>query len=475
MSSAGLLVALRWSVIACLAHLCLLTASYLALLAFGVVEEALRRREEGAEDFDALASSRFTIPVSVICPAYNEEKVILEVVRSVLAFDYPEFELIVVNDGSSDGTVELLRRELGLSRVEVFPRRVLEATPPRALYRGPSQPRLTVVDKENGGKADALNCGVNLARYRYLCFIDGDTVYEKDALLRSMRSVLQDPAHVLGATSHVGVEPPPAPPGAPGRAWPSASGLLVRFQDIEYLRSFLNSRLGWSRLNFMLCAPGAFSLWRRDTVVELGGFSRAFTCEDIEFTFRVHERELREGRDYRILSLPHTVCRTEVPARAAQLLSQRERWQRVTLETLWHYRRMFLNPRYGAAGLLGFPFYLLAEAIAPFFGLLAAATLVGALAVGAFSLPEWLLVLGIVSFGTSLFTTAALLLGDLAGPKYAFGDLVRMALLGPFEVVLYRPLVSLAGLVGTWGFLRGDKSWRKLARNVRPAGPAPPG
>ncbi len=472
MTSPWALVALQVSVLACLVYLGVLTAAFLGLLGLSLLEQRSRRREDEAEDFEALAASRFTIPVSVICPAYNEEPVIEHVIRSVLAFDYPEFEVIVVNDGSRDGTIDVLQRAFALSRLEVFYRRVLDSVVPRATYRSRTEPRLTVIDKANGGKADALNCGINFARYRYVCCIDGDTVYEKDALLRAMRHVLHDPAHVLGATSHVAISATPENVDPDADGLPLEPDLFNNFQHIDYLRSFMNARLGWTRLNFMLCAVGPFSIWRRDTLVELGGFSGAFTCEDIEITFRVHERERREKREYQILSLPYTVGHTEGPDRIRHLVSQRARWQRVIMETVWHYRRMFLNPRYGAVGMLGVPFYLLAEVVAPFFELLAILTTVAALVLGVFSLWEMLLFLGSISFGTAAFSSAALFLSDVGGPEYRFRDLVRLALLGPLEIVLYRPWLTLARLVGTWGFFRGDKSWNKFERNARPAAKA---
>jgi len=330
-------VLLQGIVLVCAAYLGTVYVLFLGLIAVGAVESAVRARERRAERYDVLATSRFTIPVSVIVPAYNEEVVILPVVRSLLALEYPEFEVIVVNDGSRDRTLELLEREFRLIPREVFFRRVLACEPVRAIYRSAVDPRLTVVDKGNGGKADALNCGINLARYRYLCCVDGDTVYVRDALLKGMRLAVRDPATVLGVTSHVAISrrPEAAAAAEPGPARPDRS-LLTSFQHLDYLRAFFNNRLAWSRWGFMLCAVGAFAIWRRDVVRDLGGFSRAFTCEDIELTFRVHERHLRERRPCQVLCLPDTVGTTEGPDRVSRLVSQRARWQRVITETVWH-------------------------------------------------------------------------------------------------------------------------------------------
>jgi cellulose synthase/poly-beta-1,6-N-acetylglucosamine synthase-like glycosyltransferase len=242
---------------------------------------------------------------------------------------------------------------------------------------------------------------------------------------------------------------------------------MSNFQHLDYLRAFLNNRLAWSRLDFMLCAVGAFAIWRRDTIMELGGFAREFTCEDIELTFRVHEHFLRQGKKVKILSLPHTVGHTEGPDRLKLLISQRARWQRVILETVWHYRRMMLNPRYGTVGLIGMPYYVVSEVLAPFFETLAVLTLPLAWALGVLGLGPLLCFLGFMSFANGLFTTAALMLEDRATREYRLRDVVRLALLGPAELILYRPWISLARLQGTWGFLRGDKKWHKFERNRR--------
>ena len=246
------------------------------------------------------------------------------------------------------------------------------------VYRSRTHEHVKVIRKENQGtKADACNCGLNYARYRYLLLLDGDTLYEPDALLNCMRLAAGDPQRVIGITGHISVASrPETTVGArvEDRELIDRT-LLSNFQHLEYLRSFLNTRLGWSRLGFMMCVSGAFGLWRRDVVEEVGGWSTEFSCEDIELTFRVHEHMRRTGTPYRILSIPEMVARTEAPGRIGALVSQRARWQRVTLETFWSYRRMIFNPRYGFVGLVGIPLMLLSEAIGLLFELLGIATL----------------------------------------------------------------------------------------------------
>jgi biofilm PGA synthesis N-glycosyltransferase PgaC len=459
---------LFWLVVTCFAYLLLTNFSYLTLALVGIFENAIRRREKDAEDYETLAASRFTIPVSVVLAAYNEEAAISSTVRSLLDLDYPEFEVIVVNDGSTDGTLDLLQEEFELDPYEVFARRFVATEQVRAVYRSGLYANLLVIDKENGGKADALNAGLNLARYRYVCGVDADTVFAPDALLKGMRLVMTDPSHVIGVTSHltIALDPEEAMAQPPGRR-PVASKTLVAYQHLDYLRAFFNNRLAWSRLDFMLCAVGAFQIWRRDVLEEVGGYARGFTCEDIELTFRVHERYLRRGRRYKILCLPDNVGTTEGPDTVRKLIAQRERWQRVINETVWHYRRMLFNPRYKRVGMLGAPFYLLTEVLAPLFELLALTTLPLALALGILDWWTFALGLAVIAFFNGALTALAILADDLQSRIYRPADLARLLVLAPLDLVLYRPILIWARLKGTWRFLRGDKGWYKFARNER--------
>jgi cellulose synthase/poly-beta-1,6-N-acetylglucosamine synthase-like glycosyltransferase len=462
---------LRWVVVACFGYLVLVNLAYLALALAGLRENRDRRRESGAEDYDTLARSRFTIPVSVVLAAFNEESAICATVRSLLRLDYPELEVIVVDDGSTDETLARLVREFELAPYEVFPRRIVETAAVRAVYRSAVYPNLRVVEKENGGKADALNAGLNYARYRYVCGVDADTVFAPDALLKGMRLAMTDPGRVIGVTSHltIALDPERTMAEPPGRRRVDRRP-FVAYQHLDYLRAFFNNRLAWSRYGFMLCAVGAFQLWRRDVLEEVGGYARGFTCEDIELTFRVHEHYRREGRDYAILCLPDNVGTTEGPDTVRKLVSQRERWQRVIDESVWHYRRMLGNPRYGSVGVVGTPFYLLSEVLAPVFEVLALVSLPLALAVGAFDWVVFALVLVMVAFANGALTGLAILSDDLHSRLYRLRDVARLLLLAPLDLFLYRPILMWSRLKGTWRFLRRDKGWYKFERNVRGAG-----
>jgi poly-beta-1,6-N-acetyl-D-glucosamine synthase len=459
---------LRWCAIACFLYFLAVFACYGVLLFFAGVDSAIRNRQRRSEDFEALEVSRFTIPVSIMSSVYNEELVAVASTRSLLEQDYPEFELILVDDGSTDSTFERLEQAFALEQVEIFFRRVFRTEPLVGVYRSRTEPRLTVVRKRNGGKADGLNCGFNFARYRYVLCVDGDTMYRRDALLLGMRVAMRDPARVVGVTSMVALSfrPERMHIQPPGRRSLESSPLSV-FQHLDYLRSFLGMRLGWSHLRFMLCSVGAFSIWRRDVLEEVGGFSRAFTCEDIELTFRVHEHFLRQGRAYEILCMPETVGTTEAPSSLLSLIRQRARWQRVIMETLVAYRHMLGRRSYGSVGTLGLPFYVLTELLAPLFEALSVLTLVLAVWVGAMNWALFAIVLGLLAFSAATLTSAAVLFDDRTARDYRLASVLRMVLAGPFDFFVYRPVIIAARLYGTWGFLRGRRDWDKFDRNPR--------
>jgi biofilm PGA synthesis N-glycosyltransferase PgaC len=280
---------------------------------------------------------------------------------------------------------------------------------------------------------------------------------------------MPDPATVIGVTSHLTIALDPsatmaAPPGQ--RRVPARH--FVAYQHLDYLRAFFNNRLAWSRLKFMLCAVGAFQIWRRDVLEEVGGYARGFTCEDIELTFRVHERYLREGTPYKILCLPDNVGTTEGPDTVRKLVSQRERWQRVIAESVWAYRRMLFNPRYKTVGLLGMPFYLFSEVLAPVFELAAFVSLVAAIALGIFDWQPFLLTIGVIAFANGALTAIAIFADDVQSRLYRVQDVARLLLLAPLDLFLYRPILVWSRLKGTWRFLRRDKGWYKFERNARP-------
>lgn len=464
-------------VLACFAYLGVIFLVDVVLLAVSALENAQRIRQRRGESLDAFFASEYVMPVSVVVPVYNEEDVIVPVVHSLLRLEYAQHEIIVVNDGSSDGTLALLHQEFALERRATFARQTYSRGTDPVTYRSRTDSRLVVVDGRvnRGSKALALNLGLDFCRYPYVCCVDGDTIYDRRALVTAMTPVHRDPERVVGVTSRIGVSTlPELHVGADDRAGDVADmSFLGAFQHLEYLRSFLNDRLAWSRLGFMLCTSGAFMLYRRDLVDEVGGFSPEFSCEDIEITFRIHEYLLRTGRDYRIVALPDKVATTEGPASSRALVSQRARWQRVTLETVWHYRRMIGNPRYKSVGLIGTPFLFLSEALAPVFEVIGTLTVVLAASLGVFDWQQCAVFLGVITFANALLATAGIWLESASNRDYPVRAIARLVALGPLELFAYRPILAWARMRGTIGFLRRERAWGKFDRNDRDPTGAP--
>ena len=468
----GMVSILETSVTVTFVYAAVLATYALVMGCLAIVEAAQRRREDQAEDYESVLESPFSIPVSIIAPSFNEEVMAVPVLRSLLAQAYPTTEVIAVDDGSTDGTLAAMIEAFDLEPRRVFYRTTLGTKPVRMVYKSRTEPRLTVVSKDNGGKADALNCGINFARYRFLCCVDGDTMFAPDAVLKAMAVISRDPARIVGAASLFGISLTPETIGEPSYAGPTMNGhLLGDFQHLDMMRAFVDYRAAWSRLECMMCVSGGYGIWRRDVVVEVGGFSPNFTCEDIEMTFRVHEHMLRQKRPYRIVSLPSLIAQTEGPSKIKSLISQRARWQRVTLETIWEYRRMFLRPKYRKVGMLGVPYYAIFECLAPLFQIVSIVTLALAGIYGIIGWQPYLAFLGMMAFGTAIPTTLSVWLHDKGYRDYRVRDLVHMLLLGPVDLFLYRPILMWAGMVGTIEFLRGDKAWNKFERNVRRPAP----
>ena len=455
-------------VFACLTYLGLLYLAYTAQIVVAAVESRRLRTQRDVDRASAVPGSRFCPPVSVIVPAFNEAGGLADAVRSLLELEYPSFEVVVVDDGSTDGTCQRITEAFELVPADALSRNVVSSKPVHGVYRSPLDPRLLVISKENGGKADALNAGLNYCRYGFVCGVDADMVFSRDALTIAVRPFMADPAKVVGLTSALETAADPYVALEKGVRYrlPETSPLIL-FQTLDYLRAFYNNRLAWARLGYMLCAAGAFQVWRRDLLEELGGWSPDFTCEDIELTFRVHKTLRELGRPYRVVCLPDPVGVTEGPNTLRKLVAQRERWQRVILETWWANREMLFDRRYGAVGLFGMPFYLLSEVIAPVFELLALGTLVAGAALGLMDWWLFALVVLLVSLLNGALSVAALLMHEHQTRAYGWRGLLALMAAMPIELVAYRPFMSWARVKGTWRFLRGDKGWHKFERNVR--------
>lgn len=441
-----------------------LNAIYLFLLGVAAKSAATRRQQARYTDFELLAGSFLTIPLSVVIPAYNEEVGILDCVRSAVKMTFPEIEVIVVNDGSTDATLRTMLEAFSMRPIDRFYNPRLATQPVKRVYRSDTHPHVWMIDKENGGKADAMNAGCNMAKYRFVCVTDGDSIFAKDGLLRLIRQVNVDPAKVVAIGGQVRVGNGITVKEGEVTKVGSPRGMIPTFQIPEYLASFLGNRTGWSHLNSVLVISGAFGMWRKDVVYELGGFSTETTHEDIEFTFRVHRHFLTKKKPYSIVFMPDPVVWTEVPASSKTLYGQRKRWQRVVDEVAWIYRDMMLRPRYGWLGMMGYPYLVIFEIFGPFMEVAAYAFTVYLLLLGTVSV-NILIAFMTFSFGLNTLTTVSgLLVEQTLFKTYPLRTLPRLFVYAILLSFGYRQFVSLARIAAMPEFLLGRKTWRRVPR-----------
>ncbi len=419
---------------------------------------------------DAPAPSGPEPPISLIIPAYNEERTIVSTVRSAMQLAYCEFEVLVVNDGSRDRTLQALIEEFGLvpfplaGRVEIPTERV------RGAWRSPRHPGLRVIDKDNGGKADALNAGVNAARYALICAVDADSILTRESLLRVVQPFVHQPETVACGAAVRLANGCSVDSGMLERvALPTKA--LPRFQLIEYLRAFLFGRMGWSLPNGLLIISGAFGIMRRSVVVECGGYLRHTIGEDMELVLRMHRLLKAQGRDYRIAFVPDPAVWTEAPEDLRTLRNQRARWQRGLSESLWNNRALLWSRRGGVAGWLAFPYFVLFEWLSPVVELAGYGVTVVLIALGLVNWPlaAWFLAASL-SFGLLLSAVALLLEEEGYRLHRNRGDLRRLLAAALLENFGYRQLNAcfrLQGMVqwatgrrASWGAMRRSGAWQ---------------
>ena len=339
-----------------------IVSTALLIIGWRAVDSYVRRRP--LRDYETIARSPLSLPVSILVPAYNEGPCISGAVRALLAQRYAAFEVVVIDDGSSDDTLEGLREGFGLGEVERVPRAGLETKDVLSVMRSSVDDRVVVISKENGGKADALNAGLNYARYPLVCAIDADTLLDPGALSRLVWEFQADPA-TIAVGGIVRILNGSRVRGGRLEEVRTPKSLIVNLQILEYLRAFLGGRIAWSRLGMLLIVSGAFGLFRRDALVEAGGYDASCVGEDAELVLRLHRTAREAGKPCRVTFFPDPICWTEAPTQLRTLVRQRDRWQRGLIQMLSRHRVMMGNPRYGGVGTVALPYFLLFEIIGP--------------------------------------------------------------------------------------------------------------
>lgn len=413
-------------------------------------------------------------PLSVLVPAFNEENTIVGSVLSFLSLEYPQHEVVVVNDGSTDATMERLIEAYDLVEVPPAYPNVVPTLPVKAFYRSRVHPKLVCVEKMNGGgKGDALNAALNAARYPYVLAVDADTFIERDALLRLARPfLLGQRVAAVGATVRISngsvIEHGRVVDAHVDSRW------LPGIQAVEYLRSFLFGRLGWNRLGGGLIISGAFGLFKQEHLHAIGGYNVETVTEDIDLVIRLHKYLRGIGSGDALTFVPDPVAWTEGPVTVKVLGAQRERWHRGLIATLVEHRDMMFNPRYGVIGLVVFPFYVFGELLAPVIECLGYVVFICGAMIGVVNYRFALVFLGVsVGYGF-LLSLWAVVLEEISFRRYSTTrDLLKLLWFSTIEQFGYRQLTVWFRLLAFPRYLRGDMRWGTMTREG-PRAPAPP-
>lgn len=406
--------------------------------------------------------SEHLAPISILVPAHNESSTILQSIHSLLHSDYPEFEIIVVNDGSSDDTLEKLVQHFRLSELPLTFSQQLPCAPIRRIYTDLNHHKITVIDKENGGKADSLNAAINLSRYPYVCCIDADCMLETQAL-KHIACHFARKKETIAVGGIVRIANGCTMRDGQILETNLPDSMLERIQILEYLRAFFTNRFSKTRSNNMLIISGAFGMFRKQAVLDAGGYHTGLG-EDMELIVRLHKYFRDHHIPYSITMATDAVCWTQAPSRYKDLRTQRIRWQRGLISTLWEYRSMLLNPAYGKIGLISFPQQVFVEMAGPLVEFLG--YILFFLLLFYFRLTVTALHIFIMAYLCGVIQTLfAVIVERFAFNQYrSIRNTCRLLLVCFIEPLYYRPLTVLWRLSAMLPIRKNKQGWGNIQR-----------
>jgi cellulose synthase/poly-beta-1,6-N-acetylglucosamine synthase-like glycosyltransferase len=438
---------------------------YSVVMLISVIQLRKEYKLDRDKSYNDYTEDIYTKPVSIIVPAFNEEAGIVHSIRSLLSINYPVFEIVVVNDGSSDSTLDRMIEHYDMKEIHKVIRRQVESRPIKKVYQSQVLPSLFMIDKDNGGKADALNAGLNFSHYPYVCSLDGDSVLEKDAFLKVMKPIIDSSEEVIASGGSIRIANGCEIRNGEVQKIGLSSNPLVIMQVIEYLRAFLMGRIGLSRHNLLLIISGAFGVFSKQWVVQAGGYRTDTVGEDMELVVRIHRLLKETGTKKRIVYVPDPVCWTEVPESMKYLRRQRRRWHRGLFESLWIHRKLMFNPKYRQIGFISFPYFWIVEFFGPIVELSGYLYIVFLLFAGGIYLEFAILIFLLSCLYGSLFSAFAILLEEWSLRKYPrISDLLKLFIYSLTETLWYRPLTVFWRCQGIWQMIRGERGWGEMKR-----------
>jgi biofilm PGA synthesis N-glycosyltransferase PgaC len=451
-----------------LAYAILIMSSYLILAYLSAKELRSYLKRNSFVDYQVLLSSEYAPALSLIAPAYNEGMTINENVRSLLSLNYNNYQVIVVNDGSKDNSMEILTNSYELIPADFDYHEKIKTKNIRGVYisKNAAFKKLVVIDKENGGKADALNVGLNVAQNPYVVCIDVDCILDKDALLKVAKPFLEGHGKRVIATGGV-VRIANQCVIRDGRLVEVniPDKLLPRIQVLEYLRAFLLGRMAWEHLDGLLLISGAFGAFDKEIATLSGGYDTKTVGEDMELVVRMRRYMLENDTPYTVSYIPDPLCWTEAPESVAIFKKQRSRWMRGTIETLLIHRKMFLNPRYKLLGMISVPYWTFFEFLAPFIEFMGILITIVFVVTGILNWHYFFLMLLFVYTFSVMFSVLALFTEERTYHKYRKrADFAKMLVAAFIEPIYFHPITVYAALKGYVEKIRGKKTWGEMTR-----------
>ncbi|ETN96540.1 hypothetical protein SAMN04487906_2925 [Zhouia amylolytica] len=446
--------------------LVVLTGYILAAL-FSYLELRDYKRRHNFSNEMALLQANNLPSISILAPAFNEEANVIENVKSLLTLNYPSFEIVIINDGSKDETLQKLIDAFKLKRSEEPFYPSIKTKSIKGIYTSSSKSlkNFKVIDKINGGKADALNAGINICSNEIICAIDVDCVLEPDALLKLAKPFLNNTKKVIAAGGIIRIANSCIIEDGKIMEVRLPQTYIARAQILEYFRAFLMGRMAWSKVDGLLLISGAFGMFDKQTVIEAGGYNPNTVGEDMELLVRMRRIMRDKKTDYKVSFVPDPLCWTEVPQSWNILYRQRNRWTRGTIETLLLHKKMLFNPKYKVLGILSMPYWLFFEWLAPIIEFTGIVVIIIFAIIGQLNLFTFLILFGVIYSFSLLFSVTALLFEEFSfqqykKPKYIF-KLIGTAMLEPF---IYHPFIMWSAIKGNIDLIRGKKSWGNMSR-----------
>ena len=446
----------------------LLIVSYVMLLVFAYQYSFRYRQWSNKYICNMVQSSPFVPGISVVAPAYNEEKTIVDNVRSLLKMDYPNFGVCIVNDGSKDRTLELLIETFEMVEVPFEYVEHVHSAPFKRLFKSinPAYARLMVVDKVNGGtKADAVNAGLNVISNPYFINTDVDCILSKDAMYQCIFPVIQD-SHIIAVSGTMSMSNGASMSNGEIVDLRPSSRPIPLFQDLEYKRSFLVGKMGWSRINAMNNVSGGYGLFSTEVVVNAGGYSSTSFAEDMDMLTRMIAYCCDFNRPYRVVQIPHNCCWTEGPSNIKMLYRQRTRWGRGLIQLMWEHRRLLFNRKYKRLGLISMPYTFLFEFLAPIIETVGLGMTVYLAFTGGISWFSFFVTFLAIYVFSYMLSTFVVFYDYILGSSYTSRmSYLKLLLAAAFEPIIYHPLIVISSLVGYYRYITRQKAvWVSMER-----------